>query len=101
MTPSKKTITSRAPTRIDLAGGTVDIWPLYLFLKNPVTVNLGIDLFAEARGEVEHGASKCSILLKSEEKGNEMSLSWQDLFQENPQIHPALQLHFKLLRYFS
>jgi hypothetical protein len=25
------TIDTSAPTRIDLAGGTIDIWPLYLF----------------------------------------------------------------------
>ena len=24
-------IESKAPTRVDLAGGTLDIWPLYLF----------------------------------------------------------------------
>ena len=42
-------ILSKAPTRIDLAGGTLDIWPLYLFLRNPLTVNVGIDLHAEAR----------------------------------------------------
>jgi len=44
----KTEITSRAPTRIDLAGGTIDLWPLYLFLERPTTINLGIDLFAEA-----------------------------------------------------
>lgn len=35
-----------APTRIDLAGGTLDIWPIYLMLRNPVTVNLAIDVNA-------------------------------------------------------
>jgi hypothetical protein len=28
-------IVSSAPTRIDLAGGTIDIWPLYLFHDAP------------------------------------------------------------------
>lgn len=37
----------RAPLRIDLAGGTLDIWPLYLQLANPVTVNLAITRYAE------------------------------------------------------
>jgi D-glycero-alpha-D-manno-heptose-7-phosphate kinase len=32
-----------APTRIDLAGGTLDIWPLYLFHPGAVTVNVAID----------------------------------------------------------
>lgn len=36
------TIESQAPTRVDLAGGTLDIWPLYLFHKNSQTVNVAI-----------------------------------------------------------
>jgi D-glycero-alpha-D-manno-heptose-7-phosphate kinase len=39
-------IKSSAPTRIDLAGGTLDIWPLYLFFDNPPTLNAAIDLYA-------------------------------------------------------
>lgn len=38
--------TLRAPTRIDLAGGTLDIWPIFLLLDQPVTVNVAIDLHA-------------------------------------------------------
>jgi D-glycero-alpha-D-manno-heptose-7-phosphate kinase len=38
-------ITSKAPCRVDLAGGTLDIWPLYLFHANAVTVNFAIDRF--------------------------------------------------------
>jgi len=44
-------IVSSAPTRIDLAGGTLDIWPLYLFHDGAVTVNTAIDLRAHARIE--------------------------------------------------
>ena len=39
-------IESRAPTRVDLAGGTLDIWPLYLFHRGAVTVNAAISLYA-------------------------------------------------------
>ena len=39
-------IKSSAPTRIDLAGGTLDIWPLHLFFDNPPTLNAAIDLYA-------------------------------------------------------
>src|SRR4051812_42253318 len=38
-----------APTRIDLAGGTIDIWPLYLFHDDALTVNAAISLRAHAR----------------------------------------------------
>src|SRR4051794_19470326 len=38
-------ITSKAPCRIDLAGATLDIWPLYLFHCSPVTVNFAVDRY--------------------------------------------------------
>jgi len=44
-------VTTSAPTRIDLAGGTIDIWPLYLFHDNAITVNAAISLRAHARVE--------------------------------------------------
>lgn len=45
MTP----IIARSPTRVDLAGGTLDCWPLYLFLNDPLTVNVAIDIFTTAK----------------------------------------------------
>lgn len=42
-------IQASAPTRIDLAGGTVDIWPLYLFHPGAQTVNVAIDLTANCK----------------------------------------------------
>ena len=36
-----------APTRLDLAGGTLDIWPLYLFHEGAQTLNAAITLRAE------------------------------------------------------
>jgi D-glycero-alpha-D-manno-heptose-7-phosphate kinase len=44
-------ITASAPTRIDLAGGTIDIWPLYLFHPGAQTLNIAISLRAHARVE--------------------------------------------------
>lgn len=38
----------QSPTRVDLAGGTLDLWPLYLFLGGAVTVNLAIDVYTRA-----------------------------------------------------
>ena len=43
-----------APTRIDLAGGTLDIWPVYLFHPGAVTVNVAIDRRAWCRVETGH-----------------------------------------------
>tara|TARA_B100000686_G_scaffold322050_1_gene375376 strand:- start:1832 stop:2827 length:996 start_codon:yes stop_codon:yes gene_type:complete len=42
-------IKSSAPTRIDLAGGTLDIWPIYHLLGNPPTLNAAISLFAKVQ----------------------------------------------------
>ena len=39
-------VEASAPTRIDLAGGTLDIWPLYLFHPGAMTLNMAIDLRA-------------------------------------------------------
>lgn len=32
------------PTRVDLAGGTIDLWPIHCLLDNPATVNIGVTL---------------------------------------------------------
>jgi D-glycero-alpha-D-manno-heptose-7-phosphate kinase len=47
-------IESIAPTRIDLAGGTIDLWPLYLFHDNAQTVNFAIDQYAKCRLETRN-----------------------------------------------
>lgn len=44
-------IASSAPTRIDLAGGTIDIWPLYLFHDGATTLNAAISLRAHVEIE--------------------------------------------------
>ncbi|MEO8217312.1 MAG: hypothetical protein ABI718_09535 [Acidobacteriota bacterium] len=42
-----KTVTTRVPVRADLAGGTLDLWPLYLFHPASRTVNVAISFHAE------------------------------------------------------
>ncbi|HSW50644.1 MAG TPA: hypothetical protein VLH09_10740, partial [Bryobacteraceae bacterium] len=39
-------IVATAPCRIDLAGGTIDIWPLYLFHPGAMTVNFAVNVHA-------------------------------------------------------
>ena len=38
-------VSTKAPCRVDLAGGTLDIWPLYLFHANAVVVNFAVDRY--------------------------------------------------------
>ncbi|MGH9368243.1 MAG: hypothetical protein ACRD3M_11280 [Thermoanaerobaculia bacterium] len=42
-------IEASAPARIDLAGGTLDLWPLHVLHPGSVTVNLAIDRRASCR----------------------------------------------------
>ncbi len=46
-----KRVEAKAPTRVDLAGGSIDLWPLYLLHDRPLTVNAAIDLMATATVE--------------------------------------------------
>ena len=47
-------ITARAPMRIDLAGGTLDVYPLYIFEDGGLTVNAAIDVMASATVETRY-----------------------------------------------
>ncbi len=44
-------VESTTPTRIDLAGGTLDLYPLYLFLEGGVTNNVAISWYSRVRIE--------------------------------------------------
>src|SRR5882757_2183730 len=46
-------IESKAPTRVDLAGGTLDIWPLYLFHPGALTLNAAISRYARCTIETQ------------------------------------------------
>jgi len=65
-------IESKAPTRVDFAGGTLDIWPLYLFHPGAVTVNAAISLYASCRLET-HPAGDERIRLISRDIQREES----------------------------
>jgi D-glycero-alpha-D-manno-heptose-7-phosphate kinase len=55
-------IEARAPTRIDLAGGTLDIWPLYLFHEGAVTVNCAITRYARCVIEVQEASRRITLI---------------------------------------
>src|SRR5438270_6469325 len=42
-------VTAIAPCRVDLAGGTLDIWPLYLFHSGAVTINFAVNILTRCR----------------------------------------------------
>ena len=64
-------IESKAPTRIDLAGGTLDIWPLYLFHEGALTVNCAITRYASCVIEAAPGKSRRIVLISRDTKRRE------------------------------
>ena len=48
-------ITKRSCTRVDLSGGTLDCWPLFLLVDSCVTINLSISIATEATIEERSG----------------------------------------------
>jgi len=52
----------QAPTRIDLAGATLDIWPLYLFHEGAVTVNCAITRHARCAIETALDTKRIALI---------------------------------------
>lgn len=70
-------LTSSAPTRIDLAGGTIDIWPLYLFHEAASTLNAAISLRAHV--QVESRPAGGVELVSIDTGRRTYAASWQEL----------------------
>jgi D-glycero-alpha-D-manno-heptose-7-phosphate kinase len=64
------TIRATAPTRIDLAGGTLDIHPLNVLVDGGLTLNMGITLLSHVAIEPRADAA---IHLRSEDTGAQLS----------------------------
>ncbi|MEP6715487.1 MAG: GHMP kinase [Terriglobia bacterium] len=61
-------VTSKAPCRIDLAGATLDIWPLYLFHENSVTINFAVNRYTSCEITTREDAR---IVMRSADLGIE------------------------------
>ncbi|RME75237.1 MAG: hypothetical protein D6776_03600 [Planctomycetota bacterium] len=71
----EKAFVARAPCRVDLAGGTLDLDPLYRFLGGAVTVNAAISVTARARLRPRADAA---IVLRSADLDAEVSFAGLD-----------------------
>ncbi len=89
-------IESSAPTRVDLAGGTIDIPPLFLFHEGAATVNFAVDLMARCRIETRNDDKIVIESIDRKEKF-ETSLSKIDELKNEPR----LELLSKLIYFFK
>lgn len=55
-------VITRSPCRVDLAGATLDIWPLYLFHDDPLTVNFAVNRYTHCNLTARAGRA---IVLRS------------------------------------
>jgi D-glycero-alpha-D-manno-heptose-7-phosphate kinase len=89
-------ILSQAPCRVDVAGGTIDIWPLYLFHSGSVTVNVAVDRYASCSLETRPDQR---IILRSRDLRAEENFESLEKLQAAPRY--KLPLLAYLVRFFA
>ena len=89
-------IVSKAPCRVDLAGGTLDIWPLYLFHQDSVTVNFAVNRYTycelEARTDQAYEVSSRDLQCR---------VPFPDLDSLLKTTNPKLKLVAEMMRFFA
>jgi D-glycero-alpha-D-manno-heptose-7-phosphate kinase len=86
----------QSPTRVDLAGGTLDLWPLYNFIGHACTVNVAIDVYTKATL-----APRTDQIIVLNSKDLEFQREFSDLGALLLDSDPRLQLFKPILRYWS
>ena len=89
-------IESSAPTRVDLAGGTIDSPPLFLFHEGAATVNFAVSLLAKCRIETREDSK---IVLESIDRGVKFESSLERINELKDE--PQLELLSKLVYFFK
>lgn len=96
MKTNVKQISAKAPCRVDLAGGTIDIWPIYLYHQPAVTVNFAVDRYASC--VLEPRPDK-RIVMRSRDLGGEEAFESLDALRAARKY--KLPLLAYLIRYFA
>jgi D-glycero-alpha-D-manno-heptose-7-phosphate kinase len=89
-------IESSAPPRVDLAGGTIDIWPIYLFHPGATTVNFALSLHARCRIETRDDGR---IILESRDRKVAFESHLDAI--EDLLLEERLELVSKLVHFFK
>jgi D-glycero-alpha-D-manno-heptose-7-phosphate kinase len=88
-------IHASAPTRIDLAGGTLDIWPLYLFHEGAQTLNAALSLRASC--DLRSRSDRRVIIVSEDADGQRVEVDhWSELRDRRD-----LRLLARLLYFFQ
>src|SRR5947208_6696938 len=96
LTPTSPTIVAQAPCRADLAGGTIDLWPLYLFHPGALTLNFAVNILTTCRVTPLKGSR---IYLHSLDTNKEESFeNFEELRTENKF---RLPISARLLQFFA
>jgi D-glycero-alpha-D-manno-heptose-7-phosphate kinase len=88
-------IETSAPTRVDLAGGTIDIPPLFLFHEGAATVNFAVSMLAHCRIETRDDDK---IILESIDQRAGLETTVGEI--ASLKIAPRLPLLAKLVYFF-
>ena len=88
-------VSATVPTRIDLAGGTLDVYPLYLFEDGGLTVNAAINIYGHVTVEEREDSR---ITIRSVDTGAEENFASLEVMQT--QMGGPLDLVKKALRFF-
>ncbi|MEN0057553.1 MAG: galactokinase [Bdellovibrio sp.] len=91
-----QTIVVKSPTRVDLAGGTLDLWPLYLFIGGASTVNVAIDIYTLA--EITPHADSSIVLESADLK---LTKNYANLVEALADPDPRMILLQAQLRYWT
>lgn len=99
MPSMRKSRMASAPTRIDFAGGTLDIWPVNMLVERALTINVSIDLLATTR--VEEIDEPASGRPRAEIRSEDIDLSeiWEDA--KAPPRDTRLPLIAECVRYLD
>ncbi len=89
-------IETSAPTRVDLAGGTIDIPPIFLFHEGAATVNFAVSLLAKCRLETR-GDDK--IVIESIDRREKFETTLDKISELKDE--PRLELLSKLIYFFK
>jgi len=93
---SRDQIVATAPCRADLAGGTLDLWPLYLFHPGAVTVNLALHILTACKITPQKG--RAIRLMARDLRCDERFASLDALLRARRYRHP---LAAYLVRFFQ